>query len=493
MYSSDPYEYVMGRDEVAQVLSILDHLRENPPPQPILDDELKLRSYIEKRAQSRLSRTGSVPGERVPLLARICAQYSSGYGALEHLLRDERVQDIYVDPSPGHHSVRVSLGGLKDPGLEGIYPTNLQLTRSEVERIVSILRYTSERPFSEANPVLECDLGLYNARATAVSPPLSPAGVTIAIRKHSHDPWTLMGLVLNRTLSPLCAGFLSLCVDGRCTILIAGPRGAGKSSLLGALLFEVDMSQRAIVIEDTPELPISALNELGYKVLGLTVGQGKVSTPEKALRTALRLGESVLVMGEVRGPETRVLYEAMSAGTAGSSVMGTFHADSADAVYKRAVDDLGVPPGSFSATDLVVVTGLVRPGGKRARLRRVVQVAELIKTGEVGRFRDLFTYDPRTDSLVPAKGLATSSVLKRIGSTWGMDPLGMESEMGLRSRAMESALETLGPEGARKPSITALYNASFREVREEMVDGGKPTDAIRFISKLTELLEKGGR
>ncbi len=493
LYSSDPYEYNMGSEEVSQVMSILDHLRESPPPQPVLDDEQKLRSYIEKRAQSRLSRSGSVPGDKVPLLARICAQYSSGYGALEHLLRDERVQDIYVDPSSGHHAVRVSLGGLKDPGMEGIYPTNLLLTRSEVERVVSILRYTSERPFSEANPVLECDLGLYNARATAVSPPLSPAGISIAIRKHSHDPWTLLGMVLNRTLSPQCAGFLSLCVDGRCTILIAGPRGAGKSSLLGALLFEVDMSQRAIVIEDTPELPITALNELGYKVLGLTVGQGKASTPEKALRTALRLGESVLVMGEVRGPETRVLYEAMSAGTAGSSVMGTFHADSADAVYKRAVDDLGVPPGSFSATDLVVVTGLVRPGGKRARLRRVVQVAELVKTGEVGRFRDLFTYDPRSDSLVPAKGLQSSSVLKRIGSTWGMDPTEMQGEMELRGRAMESALETMGPEDARKPAMTALFNTCFREVRESMVEKGKLPDGSMFITELTELIGTGGR
>jgi len=253
----------------------------------------------------------------------------------------------------------------------------------------------------------------------------------------------------------------------------------------------VDLSQRAIVIEDTPELPISALNELGYKVLGLTVGQGKASTPEKALRTALRLGESVLVMGEVRGPETRVLYEAMSAGTAGSSVMGTFHADSAEAVYKRAVDDLGVPPGSFSATDLVVVSGLVRPGGRRARLRRVVQVAELIKTGEPGRFRDLFTYDPNLDVLVPCKGLRSSSVLKRIGIAWGMDLPGMERELELRGRSIEKALEVLGPEEARRPSSTALFNSSFREVRESMFSDGKVGESGHFLGRFAEVLKRG--
>jgi hypothetical protein len=260
---------------------------------------------------------------------------------------------------------------------------------------------------------------------------------------------------------------------------------------LGALLFEVDMSQRTIVIEDTPELPIDDLNELGYKVLGLTVGQGKASTPDKALRTALRLGESVLVMGEVRGPETRVLYEAMSAGTAGSSVMGTFHADSAEAVYKRAVDDLEVPPGSFSATDLVVVTGLVRPGGKRARLRRVVQVAELIKGGEPGRFRDLFTYDPRSDALVPSIGLDSSTVLRRIGSTWGMDQSGMKEELELRGRAMEVALGSKDGDDVRKPMTTVRFNTRFREVREGMVGRKGQIDPDKFLTRLKELMDGG--
>ena len=63
--------------------------------------------------------------------------------------------------------------------------------------------------------------------------------------------------------------------------------------------------------------------------------------PEDALRTALRLGDSAIIVGEVRSVEAKVLYEAMRIGAAGNVVMGTIHADSAYAVWDRVVNDLG--------------------------------------------------------------------------------------------------------------------------------------------------------
>jgi len=493
LYHIAPSEYYMDRKRIEAVTRTISEMAEHPPPPGLMDDQEGLQSYMERSCSRLISRTCDLdPEEDVPLLARLCAQYSSGFGVLEHLLRDERVQDIYIDPPPGITPVYVSLGGMGDPELEGTYPTNIILSVKELERIVSLLRYSSGRPFSESTPVLECDMPLHKARATVVSPPMSQNGLSMALRKHSHDPWTLLRLVSVRALSPCMAGFLGLCIEGRSTMLIAGSRGAGKSSLLGGLLFEVDRAQRIIVIEDTPELPVNQLLEHGYKVLGLTVGQGKASTPESALRTALRLGESVLVMGEVRGPETRVLYEAMSAGTAGSSVMGTFHADSAKAVYKRVVDDMGVPPGSFSATDLVIVSGLVRPKGRKARLRRVMQVSELVKKGRPGRFRDLFSYDPGKDLAEPTDTLPTSQVLKRTGRMWGMSQEEMLSELSLRTRIFEEALSFLGGE-AVKPGSAVRTSEAFREARENAARGGWLDDHGRTISEWRSRMEGDDR
>jgi len=482
IYSIAPFEYEMPVSDVSMVISAMDSLKENPPPQAIMDDEVGLRNYLEKISISHF-RSISAEADPPTLLGRITAQYTGGYGVLEHLLRDERVQDIYIDSPPSSKPVYVSLGGHIPRELEGTYQTNIRLTESELERLVSILRYHSGLPFSESSPVLECDLELYNSRVTAVGPPLSKKGISIAIRKHSHDPWTLLRLMDVSSITPLAAAFLSMSIAGRRTMLIAGPRGAGKTSLLSSLLFEVERTQRMILIEDTPELPVTPLNENGYKVLGLTVGSSEVSSTDKALRTALRLGESVLVLGEVRGPETRTLYEMMSAGTAGSSVLGTFHADSAQAVYKRAVEDLGVSKVSFTATDLVVVAGLVQPMGKRIRLRRVVQIAEVIKDGPPGSFRDLFVYDPRTNSLEPTDSLNNSSTLRSIGDLWGMSPMDMFSELRPREAVLKRASTILEKDELLRPGSMPRVSEAYQAAREDAISKDRLRDQ-KYILKV---------
>jgi len=491
LYRVAPYEYNMEAEEVDTVRSVIGLMQSVPPPRSVLDDEKRLRNYSEGLSRKLISKR-ALPGDP-SLLSRICAQYSTGYGTLEHLLRDERVQDIYIDPPPETSPVYVTLGGHMDPSLQGTYPTNVFLTSEEMERIVSILRYHSDRPFSEANPTLECDLELYNARATAVGPPLSPNGTSLAIRKHSHDPWTVPGLVRAGSMTPLAAAFLDLALDGRATMLVAGPRGAGKTSLLGALLFEVDRDQRIIVLEDTPELPSTHLRGLGYKVLPLLFGEAKGTSPEKVLRTALRLGESVIVMGEVRGPETRVLYEAMSAGTAGSSVLGTFHADSAKAVFKRVVEDMGVPPGSFMSTDLVIVSGLVQPHGTKLKLRRVVQISEVVKDAAPGTFRDLFLYDPSADTLSPTPELKQSGTLRRIASMWGSRPSDLLSEIKLREAVLKRAMAISRKDGDPGPEAAVRISESFGRVREMAISKGFISDHDRFLALWEKDHIGGGR
>lgn len=487
LFRISPYEYKMKDTEIDLVAGSIKKGHEMLPPDSIMEDEKRLRTYIESKMARSMAGSERTDAQR---LARISAQYSVGYGILEHLLRDERVQDIYIDSPPERNPVYVSIGGTSDPEMEGIYPTNIHLTAKEIDRIVSILRYHSDRPFSEANPVLECDLELYNSRVTVVGPPLSPGGVSIAVRKHSHDPWTLLRLIDAGAVTSRSAAFLNLAVDGRSTILVAGPRGAGKTSLLGSLLFEVERASRIIAIEDTEELPVIPLREIGYKALSLLIGENGNSTADKALRTALRLGESVIVMGEVRGPETRVLYEAMSAGTAGSSVMGTFHADSADSVYKRAVDDMGVSPGSFSATDLVVVCGLVRPEGRRVNLRRVLQIAEVVKDGRPGEFRDLFLYDSASDSLEPTDELKRSSVINRIASTWGWKRKEVLGELETRSNMFTKTMKALPRDRFIRPRTEADMLQSFRAVRDEAAVGGWIGDRSKVLDQWMKAFTK---
>ena len=102
---------------------------------------------------------------------------------------------------------------------------------------------------------METNMCNNQARATIVGYPMSPNGDSVAIRKHSTTPWTLTKLIGNGTIDEHDAGLISFLVDNRCTFLVCGARGAEKSSLLSAMLFEMPIEQRILTIEDTMELP----------------------------------------------------------------------------------------------------------------------------------------------------------------------------------------------------------------------------------------------
>jgi type IV secretory pathway ATPase VirB11/archaellum biosynthesis ATPase len=156
-------------------------------------------------------------------------------------------------------------------------------------------------------------------------------------------------------------------------VLVAGGRGVGKTTLLGALLYELPAGTRTVVVEDTPELPVANLRDAGRDCQRLHVARDGTDGlgPQAALHAALRLGEGALVVGEVRGAEADALYEAMRVGTGGAT-LGTVHGDGAAAVRERVVTDLGVAPSAFADTDLVVTLDRTGDG------RRVASVVEVV-------------------------------------------------------------------------------------------------------------------
>ena len=201
---------------------------------------------------------------------------------------------------------------------------------------------------------------------------------------------------------------------------MAGTRGAGKTTLLSALLWELPASTRVVTIEDTPELPVAELRDHGRDVQALhtdaggtmgstsAVGAGRSVSPARALRSALRLGDGALVVGEVRGEEAGALYEAMRVGAHGHAVLGTIHGDSAAAVRERVVSDLGVPASSFAATDMVVTC--VRDGDAR----RVAAIEEVRGSDGDTAFVPLFERSEGTLRPTGVVGRGDSAAVERL-------------------------------------------------------------------------------
>ncbi len=477
IYKVSPMEYQLPRSHVKLMDLVLSNLMEHYPENVSLESLEQTRSYVKKEADRLIPELSAehdiVLGsnreeelENAERLSGIVAKYTCGLGVVEVLLKDDHIQDVYVDAPSSSSYVHVVLSGIDDR-VDGKLETNIRLGEEAAESLLSKFRLESGRPFSESSPVLEHNLPSFGSRVTVVGPPLSPKGVAIALRRHSTRPWTLLRLIANKTLSAEAAGLISFLIDGRSTILVAGSRGAGKSSLLGAMMLEFPQSQRILTIEDTLELPTSVMQELGFKVQSLYVqsslgGKGQM-TADEALRVSLRLGESALVLGEVRGQEARTLYEAMRAGTAGSSVMGTFHADSATAVSERVIHDMGISQKSFTATDIVIVCGLTRPGGTQKERRRVVQIAEVVK--EDGGFRDLLIFDESQDRLV--SGEVDSDRVSRIAKSWGVGIEEVRQNIRLRGSIRElivrTALEMEKPE-LLEATWVIRSNSKFRQL-----------------------------
>ncbi|MFW6017324.1 MAG: ATPase, T2SS/T4P/T4SS family [Halapricum sp.] len=320
-----------------------------------------------------------------PRVAAVLEKHTSGYGILEDFFADPRVTDVYVTSPVTTNPVRVVVDG-------ALMSTNVYLTKSGGGALASRVRKTSGRAFSRASPTVDATASLNDGtgiRVAGVTDPVAQ-GVAFAFRERAEEAFTLPTLVANGTLTAEVAGFLSVAVERNAAMLIAGTRGAGKTTLLGTLLYELEPGTRTVVIEDTPELPVEQLQRVDRDVQALRTGtgDGPEITVVDALRTALRLGDGALVVGEIRGEEAQVLYEAMRVGANANAVLGTIHGDGAADVYERVVSDLGVSPSSFGATELVVtVQAYQTPSGRKRRLSRIEEV--IVEDGEI-RFESLY-------------------------------------------------------------------------------------------------------
>ena len=402
-------------------------------------------------------------------------RHTLGAGIFEVLLSDPHIEDVYIDAPCSENRIHVTMNGIEGLNSHIRCRTNLMAEDREVDNLINILRRDSGLRFCRSDPVMETDFRGFDARVTVVGYPMSPNGNAVAIRKRSVRPWTLTRLISNGTVDPKTAGLLSYLVNSRAAFLICGPRGAGKSSLLAALMFEFASNQRILTIEDTLELPGDLMRRMGYKVQTILVDermQGtQLSRSDEALRVSLRMGESAIVLGEVRGDEAKTLYQSMRAGRAGSSIMGTIHGDSADSVYKRVVYDLGISPEAFMATDIIVTMGTVRDRRTGNLIRKL---EEVVSTGdEPGKFVDISGPEALFESPVIDRMLKSSQGGRR------------EAAKEIRARAMmRGYLAELGARDERYlgPEWILLAN--------ETVAGMKPGASAEDI--LSEFKDRVG-
>ncbi|MBW2983884.1 type II/IV secretion system ATPase subunit, partial [Candidatus Woesearchaeota archaeon] len=358
----------------------------------------------------------------VDQLTSILVRYTVGFGLIEVLLQDEKVQDVSINPPMGQIPIFIVQQDFGD------CKTNVIPTTPEAESWASKLRMISGRPLDEANPILDTEITIpgASARVSTLTQPLSPNGLAYSFRRHRDRPWTLPLFIKNRMVSPLASGLLSFLIDGTRTFFICGTRGSGKTSFLSSCMIELMRRSRVITIEDTLELPFESFKKLGYnfvqmKVASALAKESSEYTATEGIRSTLRLGDSSIFVGEVRSKEAVALFEAMRVGAGSNMVGGTFHADSPYGVFDRCVNAIGIPRTSFKALDCCIIANPIRSADGMHMWRRVLQITEVRKTWSEdpmteGGFVDLMKYQSGTDQLEPTNDLINgeSEIIKSI-------------------------------------------------------------------------------
>jgi archaeal flagellar protein FlaI len=439
-------------------------------------------------------------------LSRVLVRYTVGFGLIEILLMDDKLQDIVLNAPIAQNAIFVKHSKYDE------CVTNIIPSYEDADSWAAKLRLQSGRPLDEANPILDTELVFRNTRArvAAVSKPLSPNGLAYAFRRHRDEPWTLPLFIQNKMINSFGAGLLSFLIDGARTMLIAGTRSSGKTSLLGSLMLEVIPKVRIITTEDTLELPIDSMRKIGYDILRMKVrsalvkGTTEVEASE-GIRASLRLGDSALIVGEVRSDEAKALYEAMRIGALANVVAGTIHGDSPYGVFDRVVNDLGVPATSFKATDIIVVANPVKTADGLHSKKRVVSVTEVRKhwdkdpSLEKG-FVDLLRYNVETDELEPTQELINgeSEIIKSIAGQvkgWAGNWDAVYDNIILRGKIKQEIVEfsfKLGKPEILEAKFNSLSNDVFHrisgEVREEH---GLPVGDIVFERWKEWLIKEG--
>jgi len=445
LYYVNPPEYNLSPEKYFLLSKTREIVAEYSPEGTHFMDHGEIKKYfahVYETTIKDLAKKNDIRLQRNELteLADIVTRYTVGYGMMELLLSDRRLTDVYMDAPLGSKPVYVVHQDY------GSCQTNVVFTEEEAKGIISRFRSISGRPFDEAHPVLDLNLEDMQTRVAVIGKPLSPGGVAFALRLHKQTPWTLPQFIDVNMLDSTAAGLLSFLIDAQASTIITGSRGSGKTSMLMALMLEILPSLRMIVQEDTLEIPVQFMRNIGYNILSLktqsAIAISRTSAevpPEEALRTALRLGDSVLIVGEVRSKEAKVLYEAMRIGAVGNVVMGTIHGESAYSVWDRIVNDLEVPNTSFKATDVVVVCSPIRFRGSIKRQRRLTQITEVKKhwyedpEREKG-FNELMEFNATTDkhSLL-TQNFKNSELFDKISKQRGLKLQDMINDMKARS------------------------------------------------------------
>jgi pilus assembly protein CpaF len=315
-----------------------------------------------------------------------------GLGILDELLGNQEITEIMIN---GPNCIFIEQkGSIRQ--IEGTAYTEEGLANL-IQKIVG----KNNRRVNESNPIADARLE-DGSRVNIVLPPVAIDGAAVTIRKFPERQVQIRDLIAWESISKEAADFLKEAVQAGYNIFVSGGTGSGKTTFLNVLSNFIPAEERIITIEDSAELQLKSVkNLIRMETRQENIeGENKI-TIRDLIKTSLRMRPDRIIVGEVRGPETLDMLQAMNTGHDGS--MSTGHANSPKDMLSRletmVLTGIEMPLPAVRAQIASAIDLIVHLGRIRDKSRKVLEIVEVLGLEDnVIQLRKLFEYEEQGET-----------------------------------------------------------------------------------------------
>ena len=385
-----------------------------------------------------------------------------GFGQIDPLMRDPNIEDISCDGV----SKSVYIWHRIYESIE----TNIDFpTDEELDNMVVKLVHMAGKHVSSAFPIVDASLPGKHRLSVCYRREVTPFGTAFTIRKFREDPYSIIDLINIGTFSEEMAAYLWQCLEHRASIMVVGGTAAGKTTALNALACLIKPGSKVITIEETAELNLPLENWVSL-IARQSYGLGGDSTGEVALfdlvKTSMRHRPDILIVGEVRGQEAYVLFQALATGHGG---MCTMHGENLDSAIKRLTSKpMDISPAYISLMNIVLSVQRVHilKNNERKAYRRILDVNEIANFED---YRTVLKWSPNKDEYISA--LDKSVMLAGISERLGMSKKDIIAEIEKRRVVLHWMREHDIRSYKDVAAIIAEYSAKPKQIYEKVLAG----------------------
>jgi len=351
-----------------------------------------------------------------------------GFGHIDPLMHDISIEDI-------------SCSGTEKPifvwhrNYDSI-PTNIRYPSNEnLNSFVSRIVFRAGKHISSAFPISDLALQGNHRISVLYQKEVTPKGTSFTIRKFKEDPYTVIDLIKFGTINMSIAAYLWMLVEAKMSFIIIGSTGSGKTTILNAITGLVHPDYKIFSVEDVAEININHENWftlVSRSGFGLG-GEGEIGMYD-LIKAGVRHRPDYIIVGEIRGSEAYVMFQAMATGHGG---LCTMHADGLESATKRLQQKpMDIPPAYISLMNCAVVIKRVKESSTGQSSRRAIAVSEIISSSSS---HAAFSWNPKTDNF--DDDLKESVMFKRIADVSGRDLNELLEEHKRRIKILKWMLE----------------------------------------------------